>query len=178
MVKMNITMACAAQRYYIKSVFWFIAGMVIQTCLLATHTLIMGGWQHSSFSYHYSYSIFCFISFRMYASVYSTLLTGMFSVFFAFVSISFMCQIIRPFSFWCFHPFSMHSFRAQLTVRLQSIQRSLSFIEKRQWFRVFAFRTALCYDWLRHFRSFQRTCLEPVVGYMPQLACFIIARTG
>lgn len=172
MISMDMSMACSAQSCYIKPAFWFITVMVVQVCLVATHTLIVGSWQHSSFSYHYIYSIFCFISLRMYASVYSTLLTCMFSVFRAFVSISFMCQIIQPFRSWLFHIFSMYNFFAQFTVRLQPIWRLLSFVEIRQRFRMLAIRTLLCYNWLRHFRSFQRTCLEPVVGHIPITGLF------
>lgn len=46
------------------------------------------------------------------------------------------------------------------------------FVKFRNRLDLFATRTGFCYDCFRHFRSFQRDCLEPVIGYAPIVGSF------
>ena len=61
---------------------------------------------------------------------------------------------------------------AQLTVRTATRPLAGMFVKFRNGLNLLTVSTFFCYDWLRHFCSFQQICLEPVMGHMPVTGLF------
>lgn len=76
-----------------------------------------------------------------------------------------------------FTPLLTRQIMTQFTQCLMSIFRIRLSVVFRKWFNLFAFVASFCYNRLRHFRSFQRTWSEPVMGYYtPVSGLFYITR--
>jgi len=134
---------------------------------------------------------FCYATSGKFASVCFEILSNIFfvcfccSVFFEpffvvftlllFSSINTVFLSISVFSIVCVTLFSVGvsiPFLALATMTLKSARSITSRCKINCWFDLLAMRTSFCYDLVRHLRSFQRMCLEPVAGYTPALGSF------
>jgi len=171
-------MTYIAQSYYIKAMFEFVTVMMIAIRLIATNTCTLRRCWHCTFTYHYFDGVFCFISFWTYLPVYCTEQSVACVVLFISVSVLFVRQIRRTSTIWRMYIVHVFNFGTFFTQTSQFVWRYVTFIEFRDRFVLFAHSTFFCYDWLRHFCSFQQICLEPVVGYTPSTGLFYYSECG
>ncbi len=168
---MYISMALKTNRFNVKPVLWFIAGMMILFCLLRTvSTFEFSRWLYFSCFNSASYCTVGFNCFRVILSIYSCSFSLRYSTFctetitsladyvFFSLSVSALYQLFKDYTFFAFVTFLLGFFVAQLALVMKSIFAAVTFVKFREGFELFTHTT--CFSLIWHYCNYTASIMK------------------